>query len=329
MPVLDEQDHLERSVRGVLHQDYPGELEMVLAIGPCHDRTPEIAARLAADDARIIIVENPSGATPQALNLAIAAAQHDILVRVDAHGELTEGYITRAVDLLESTGAANVGGLMAAKGRTPFEEAVAVAYTSRIGLGGGAFHLANSPEGPADTVFLGVFRRAALEKVGGFDPSLKRAQDWELNYRLRKAGETVWFSPELQVTYRPRSSVAALARQFFKTGQWRREVMRRNPDTVSARYLTPPLAVSALAAGAVAGAAGLVTGSRVLKAGGLVPLGYLAAITAVAATMPREMPAAVRARLPLVLATMHMSWGAGALVGLPRAEREIAEEPLP
>lgn len=325
MPVLNEQEHLAASVAGVLAQDHP--MEVVLAVGPSKDRTEQIAAQLAAADDRITVVANPTGTTPAGLNLAIAASRHDVIVRVDAHGELPPGYIQRAVELLERTGAANVGGHMAAVGRTPFEKAVAVAYTSPIGLGGGSFHLADSAEGPADTVFLGVFRREALQAVGGFDETLLRAQDWDLNYRLRKAGMTVWFSPDLQVTYRPRSTVKALATQFWKTGQWRREVMRRNPDTASPRYLAPPVAVATIAAGTVAGLAGLATGNRALRTGLVAPLGYLGAVGAASALMRRDMEPSVRVRLPLVLTVMHMAWGAGAIVGLPASQREGASEP--
>ena len=109
------------------------------------------------------------------------------------------------MELLDETGAANVGGIMDAQGVTAFEQAVAHAYTTRLGLGGSAFHLGDSPAGPAETVFLGVFRKSALALVGGFDESMWRAQDWELNYRLRRAGQLIWFSPDLRVTYRPRS----------------------------------------------------------------------------------------------------------------------------
>ncbi len=325
MPVLNEERHLARSVQGVLGQDYPGELELVLAIGPSRDRTHEIAEQIAAADPRVRIVDNPAGTTPAALNVAIATASHDIIVRVDAHGELADGYITTAVELLQRTGAANVGGHMAAVGTTAFEKAVAAAYTSRIGLGGSTFHLATSHEGPADTVFLGVFRRDALTQVGGFDPSMKRAQDWELNYRLRKSGETVWFSPALQVTYRPRSSVKALAQQFYKTGQWRRELMSRNPETASARYLAPPVAVAGVAGGTLLGLAGLV-GPKWLRLGFAGPLGYLAAVLAGSAGLRRDLEPEVRAQLPLVLVVMHMAWGAGFLAGLPASER-AAEQP--
>lgn len=315
MPVRNEEKHLAASVQGVLDQHYPGSIELLLSVGPSHDHTEAIADELAAADDRIVVVPNPSGFTPQALNLGIAASRHDIIVRVDAHGELAPGYIETAVRLLAETGAANVGGLMDAQGVTPFEQAVAAAYNSRLGLGGGGFHLAKTPAGQADTVFLGVFRKDALVDVGGFDETLQRAQDWELNYRLRKAGHVVYFSPELRVTYRPRSSVRALATQFFRTGQWRREVVRRHPDTASLRYLAAPTATVGVAAGTAVGLIGVAAGQKWLCAGWAAPLGYAAIVTGGAVAMP-ELSAAARVRLPLVLAVMHLAWGAGFIVGL-------------
>lgn len=321
MPVRNESRHLAAAVRRVLGQDYPGELEVVIAVGPSDDDTHAIAERLAAADPRVRLVDNPTGRTPAGLNLAIAAARHGIVVRVDGHGELGDGYVATAVETLHRTGAANVGGIMDAQGQTPFEQAVAVAYTSRLGLGGSTFHLHTSAEGPADTVFLGSFRKDALEAVGGYDETLHRAQDWELNYRLRQRGETVWFTPAMRVTYRPRSTLRALAKQFYETGKWRREVARRHPDTLNARYLAPPLAVLGVVGGVAVGAHGSYHRVAWMRPGWLAPLGYLAFLVAGAATLRRDMPWAVRARLPLVFATMHLCWGLGFLVGLPGERR--------
>jgi succinoglycan biosynthesis protein ExoA len=315
MPVLNEERHLEEAVGRVLDQDYPGELEVVLAIGPSKDRTQEIAEKLADRDPRIAIVPNPTGKTPAALNLGITHAKHDILVRVDGHGALTDGYITRAVEVLDESGADNVGGVMAAEGRTPTEMAVACAYRSRLGLGASTFHQGGKA-GPADTVYLGVFRRAALERVGGFDETMHRAQDWELNYRIRKTGGLIWFSPDLSVTYRPRSSLSAVAKQFFHTGQWRREVVRRHPETANKRYLAPPVAVILLALGTVLGIIGLITGNSWLDLGFLAPLGYGLLLLAGSAFEGRYLPWKALLWMPLVCATMHVSWGLGFLVGL-------------
>lgn len=317
MPVRNEEPHLRNAVSRVLSQHYDGEFEVVLAVGPSKDRTMELAQELAGEDPRISVVPNPSGFTPAGLNIAVAHARHDVLVRVDGHGELSEGYIQRVVELLEETGAANVGGLMDAQGRTPFEQAVAAAYNSRLGLGGGGFHLEDTPAGPAPTVFLGAFRRKALEEVGGFDETMHRAQDWELNHRLRKTGHLVWFSPDLRVVYRPRSSIAALAKQFWLTGRWRREVARRHPETVSLRYLAPPVTVVGLAVGTLGGLAGLVLRNGWLVAMFVAPLVYLVFLL-VAVLAMKDLPPAVRLRMPLVLATMHMCWGAGYLRGIDR-----------
>src|SRR5215210_286115 len=273
MPVLDEELHLADSVREVLAQEYAGDLELIIALGPSKDGTERVAQGLAAADPRIRLVPNPTGRTPAGLNAALRAATHDIVVRVDGHGILTRGYVSRAVRLLERTGAANVGGLMLAVGVTAFQQAVARAYSSRVGLGGASFHV-GGVEGPAETVYLGVFRRAVLEGLGGVDEHYVRAQDWELNYRIRQAGEVVWFAPDLGVTYRPRSSWTELVRQFFNTGRWRREVMRRHPDTVSVRYLAPPAATGAIVAGTAAGIVGVLGSVPALRWGFVPPVVY-------------------------------------------------------
>jgi hypothetical protein len=305
MPVRDEARHLDAAVRRVLGQDYPGEVELILAVAPSTDGTERVAERLVAADPRVRSVANRRGTTPAGLNAAIRAARHDVIARLDGHAIAPLGYLRTAVQVLRDTGAANVGGVMAAEGETPFEQAVACAMSSRLGLGGGAFHTGGRA-GPADTVYLGVFRRDALERVGCYDEHFDRAQDWELNYRLRRAGETVWFTPALVVGYRPRGTVRALAMQQYRTGRWRRVVTRRYPDTVTARYLAPPTAVLGVAAGVALGLLGW-------PLGWLAPLGYGALLLVGTAVTGRRLSPAALAWLPLVLATIHLSWGAGFL----------------
>lgn len=318
MPIRNEERHLRAAVERVLDQSYPGEVEVVLSVGPSEDGTASVARELADSDPRIEMVDNPTGFTPAGMNIGIAKATHDIIVRVDGHGELSPGYIALAVDVLESTGAANVGGLMDAQGTTALEQAIAAAYNSRVGLGGGGFHLTDTPAGPAETVFLGVFRRDALASVGGYDETLHRAQDWELNHRLRLAGHVVWFTPDLRVIYRPRSSKRALARQFFLTGCWRREIVRRHPETLSLRYLAPPVAVAGLVAGTAGGLLGLLMRNRLLSALLLAPAVYSLFLLGATASM-RSLPPAARLRFPLVLAIMHVCWGVGFIKGKPES----------
>ncbi len=322
MPVLDEEAHLAEAVRRIIAQEYPGELEIVLALGPSRDRTDDVARTVAFADPRITLVPNPSGRTPDALNLAIDASQHEIVVRVDGHGHLPPDYIRAAVTVLEETGADNVGGMMVPVGRTPFEQAVARAMSSKLGIGGARFHVGGEP-GPADTVYLGVFRRSVLRRLGGFDPRFARAQDWELNYRIRRSGGVVWFSPDLHVEYRPRSTVGALARQFYRTGRWRRQVQMTYPDSRNARYLAPPTATVALAVGTVVGVVGLLTGTAWAVAGLAAPVGYAAMLLVATPVVARGLPLSAQVRFPGVVAVMHTCWGAGFL----RGPEERLDEP--
>jgi glycosyltransferase involved in cell wall biosynthesis len=320
MPVLDEERHLRGAVQAILAQEYAGEMEVVLALGPSKDRTDEIAAELVAETAssenkRVHTVPNPAGRTPAALNAAIKASRHPIVVRVDGHGMLSPNYIATAVRLLEETGAQNVGGIMHAEGENDWEHAVAAAMTSKIGVGNAVFHTGGAA-GEAETVYLGVFRREALEQQGGYNEEFIRAQDWELNFRIREAGGLIWFSPELKVSYRPRPSVKALAKQYKDYGRWRHVVARFHEGSINLRYLAPPTALLAIAAGIVVGAA-------LTPWGFVIPGGYLAAIVLGSLPAGKGLPLKARLQIPVALATMHMCWGWGFLTSPKSLARKV------
>ena len=322
MPILNEERHLREAVAVVLDQDYPGEIELVLALGPSTDGTDEVAHALAQQDPRITCVGNPSGRTPDALNAAIAASRHDVIARVDGHALIPSSYLSTALEVLSRTGADNVGGIMDAQGVTAFEQAVAAAMRSQLGVGSSRFHTGGK-EGPAETVYLGVFRRSALERVGGYDAHFARAQDWELNHRIRATGGVVWFTPELTVSYRPRRTVTALARQYFNYGRWRRVVAHRH-GTISARYLAPPALVSGLAVALLVAPWWPWTL--------LVPAGYLLAITVGGIAVGAGLQWRPRLLVPVALGAMHLSWGMGFLTSPPRLKRKgeaVATSPEP
>jgi glycosyltransferase involved in cell wall biosynthesis len=317
MTALNEERHLADAVASVFEQDYPGPLELVVAVGPSRDRTRSIAESLAAAHRHMRVVDNPSGRTPAGLNLAIAAIDpaSTVVVRTDGHAQLPPGYVREAVEVLLRTGAANVGGRMIPEGVTPFEQAVARAMSEPIGLGSAPFHVGGE-EGPADSVYLGVFRRSILAETGGFDEYFARAQDWELNHRIRRLGGVVWFDPALEVRYRPRSDLRRLATQFRGSGAWRWQVVRVHPSTVNLRYLAAPAATAALACSAAV----LVLDALVLRSAALAalaalpPAGYVGLVLGGSALTGRGLDAEARRWYPVVLATIHLSWGTGFLL---------------
>ena len=301
LPLVNEEAYLEDAVSAILSQDYLGTTEVILAIGPSKDRTLEIANLLRKRDSRVVLIENPSGRTAAGLNLAIKASRFRVIVRVDGHAEIPKNYISRAVELLQETGAVNVGGMMAAVGISKFEKAVARAMRSPLGVGASRFHTGGSA-GPVDTVYLGVFLKDALIAAGGFDERFTRAQDWELNFRLRKSGGVVYFDPQLQVTYRPRPTLRALSKQYFEYGRWRRVVSRRHKGTVNLRYLAPPFALL----GTITSLVLATTLSNIWIIPAVIYLTFLFVASGLIGKGILE-----RLIMPLILFTMHMSWGAG------------------
>lgn len=303
LPILNEERDLENCISAILQQDYSASIEVILALGPSKDKTTQIAKALSADDDRIKLVDNPSGQTAAGLNLAIKSSSHEIICRIDGHSEIESDYIKNAVSIMHQTGAVNVGGLMHANSEFGLQRTIAQAMGSKLGVGPSKFHTGGKA-GAADTVYLGVFKKSAIIAAGGFDERYIRAQDWELNHRMRKQGGLIWFDPRLVVTYRPRNSFPKLAKQYFQYGRWRRVIARQHPQTVNYRYLAPPIAVVITLMS--------VVGGLFINPIFIFPtLTYLTLILIGGFIVGKKL--IDRLLMPFVLITMHFSWGVGFL----------------
>jgi len=301
LPILNEERDLSNCISAILQQDYPSNIEVILALGPSEDKTTQIAEKLSELDSRIKLVNNPTGQTAAGLNLAIKASSYEIICRIDGHSEISNNYVKTAVEILQQKNAVNVGGLMHADSNTGLQRVIAQAMRSKLGVGSSKFHTGGSA-GESDTVYLGTYKKSAVIAAGGFDERYIRAQDWELNYRLRKNGGLIWFDPRLQVTYRPRRTFKKLARQYFQYGRWRRVISRQYRSTVNFRYLAPPVAV-------------IVNLLSIFSTCTINPifiapfLTYFSILIIGSLFIGRKV--VDKLLMPFVLATMHFSWGIG------------------
>ena len=302
MPVLNEEAHIADAIESVLAQEYPGDVELLLAIGPSTDKTNEIAAAIAKKNKKVRLIDNPRGLTTVGLNECIRQSKHEIIIRIDAHSEPAEGYFKRGVEILQEQNADLVGGIMDARGKAAFQSAVAWAYTSRFGIGGANFHVGGKA-GEAESAYLGIFKKSALERVNGYDEEIIRGEDWELAQRIKKTGGLVWFSPELRVVYWPRGTVAKLAKQFLATGIWRGDLTKRDPSGASRRYWIPPLVVFACVSGIFSLSYGNVFG--------ILPTAFYLLGVAFLATTASNMSLKQRVAIMVALPIMHFSWGIG------------------
>ena len=320
VPARDAAATLARALESVLAQDYAGGFEVIVADGSENAATGALVRRRFPG---VRVIPNPGREIACGLNRALRAARHPIVARCDARAVLPPGYLTRAVGTLLRTGAANVGGCVNPVGSTFFERAVALATSTPLGAGDARYRIGGA-EGPVDTVFPGVFRREALDAAGGFDETLLRNEDYELNWRLRERGETVWFDPALVVDYRPRGSLRALAWQYFDYGRWKRGMLARHPRSVRLRQVAAPLLLAALAASAGLGVAGgLVstvapeTGAMLIYAAAAGPLAYVLLLLAASAALGLRRGRSEAMLLPVVVATIHLAWAAGFFAGVP------------
>jgi succinoglycan biosynthesis protein ExoA len=313
VPVLNEERHIADCLASVVVQTYPHDrMEVIVADGGSTDATRQVVERLSRQHPFIRLIDNPRRIQAAGLNAALAVSRGEVIARLDGHAAWRPGHVARCVELLRLTGADNVGGSMESLGDTAVAEAIGCATASPFGVGGARYRYATS-EQDVDTVWLGCFRRSALERVGGYDESLAVHEDYELNHRIRASGGRVVFSPDLATIYRPRSSWSSLWRQFFRYGRAKAEVARRDPGVMRPHHLVPPALIAA--APLLAAAA-----SQRRTRGLTVALGatYASACIAAASVAARERPLPVRARTAVVFPVLHVAWGLGFWDGLVR-----------
>ena len=312
LPIRNEADHIGACIGRLLDQDYPHErMEIIVVDGMSDDGTRARLRELQATSRHVAIrvIDNPAMIVPTGLNLAIQAARGDVIVRMDGHTTPAVDYVSACVAALRTSGAANVGGVIEPTGLTPMGEAIAIVTSHPLGVGDAKYRTGGAA-GNVDTVPFGAFRRDVFERVGLFDESMVRNQDYEMNVRIRRAGESIYLDPAIRSVYTPRSDIASLWKQYLQYGWWRVETLRRHPGSLRWRQAVPPVFVAALVALALAGLAWPLA-----AVGWLVMVGTYGVLVA-AVALRRRSDRATPARIALAFATVHIAWGAGFVLNV-------------
>jgi len=312
IPVRNEEEYIEKCLNSILNCDYPHDLlEILIVDGMSEDSTKEIIGKFVNRAPFIRILDNPEKIVPVAMNIGIKNATGEIIIRMDAHTEYERDYISKCVEYLERTKADNVGGPLRPRANSFLQRAISLAVTSIFGVGNAKFHFDNQ-EGFVDTVTYGAYRKEVFEKVGLFDEELVRNQDDEFNYRLIKNGGKIYLTPEIKSYYYPRSSLKKLWRQYFEYGYWKVRVIEKHKLPASWRHLVPGTFVLSLIMFVILSLfskwgvyiLALILGSYLLTS-------LLFAIKISIRNGFRFLPV-----LPLVFATLHLSYGSGFIKGL-------------
>jgi succinoglycan biosynthesis protein ExoA len=260
----------------------------------------------------IRLIDNPGKIVPKGLNIALEQAQGEIIVRVDGHCLIRPDYIRHCVGYLTSENIVGVGGPMETIGETRISQAIALAMSSPFGVGGSAFRTVRDRKMSVDTVAFPAYRHETIREAGMFDEELVRNQDDEYNYRLREMGGRILMAPEIRSQYYSRGSLSSLWRQYFQYGYWKVRVMQKHPRQMSLRQFIPPVFVTTLVVLAFVSPF-LLVASLLLA---LTVGAYLVAnLTAAFLTASRNGWRYIL-YLPLAFSALHISYGAGFVVGL-------------
>lgn len=312
VPLRDEAPAIARCLEAILGQDYPRDrMEIIVADGGSSDGSRAVVERLQGRAPQLRLIDNPERIVPTALNRALRVARGSVIVRVDARTVIAPDYVRAAVDTLERSGADVVGGPMRPVGGGPIGDAVAAATSSRFGIGNAYFHYGRE-EREADSVYMGVFRRALFDTVGGFDEEMVCNQDDEFTYRVRRAGGRIVMSPRLRSAYQNRTTLRGLGRQYARYGLYKVRVLQKHPQVMSWRHAVPPLFVAALGTAAALAPLGEAWSWAVLVVGAV----YGAALVAASTLVAREHEWRMLPGLLVTFITLHVAWGTGVLWGL-------------
>ena len=315
LPVRNERDYIARCLDAVVAQDYPAELlEIIIADGMSDDGTREVIRRYQQRRHNIILIDNPERIASTALNRAIRKSVGEIIIRVDGHCEIAADYVSRCAAHLHESGVDGVGGPITTVGQTPIAQAIAVAMSSKFGVGDSGFRVLKDETRLVDTIAFPAYRREVVERAGLYDEELIRNQDDEYNYRLRSLGARLLLAADVRSTYYSRSSLRSLWRQYFQYGYWKVRVLQKLPREMQLRQFVPPLFVATLLAGVLLlpfGAVGMVL--LVIPASMHLAANLIASF----ATGAKNGWLTVLL-LPPVFLILHISYGAGFLTGLVR-----------
>lgn len=321
----NEERYIERCLKSLLAQTLPsGQVEILVIDGGSTDATWSILDRYAKAHPQIRLFQNPKRIPAVADNIGIANAAGEFILTAGAHAEYEPDYVARCLELLETTPAAHVGGVQQPVGEGYIGEVIALVQSTPFGVGDAVFRYANR-DAYVDTVFGGAWRKATLEHLGGFNEEWVVNEDYEINYRLRKAGGHILVSPKARMRYYVRSSLIRMMRQYFRYGIWRVKTMVAYPGSARWRHLAPPVLALAMAVSLA------VLPFRPL--GSAVPAGYLAANLVASMAVAARRGWRYLPLLPLVYTVMHLAWGVGFLAGcirfgIPRLSREMVQAAL-
>lgn len=318
IPCLNEVDFIGPCLDSVMANDYPSDrLEVLVVDGDSQDGTGALLSDFARRDPRIRVLRNPRRITPASLNIGIAAARGEVVVRLDAHAHYNPRYLRNCVNALQTLPAASVGGVwkILPRKNTPLGRAIAAAYAHPFGVGNATYRVGDvSVSREVDTVPFFCCRTDVLREVGPHNEMVPRSEDMEFNARLKETGGKIFLIPDVICYYYARSDGSVFLAHSFKNGvcvtaHW----LEQARFFFSIRHIVP-LLFSATVLG-VAGGVFLWPQYWVWAWLTLAPYGAASVVASVHVALVRRRWEYLLT-MPVVFFALHFLYGLGSLWGI-------------
>ena len=312
IPMFNERDNISVCLASLFAQDYPAnKIEICVVDGASTDGSDEIVQEYAIAHPNMKLLSNPDRITPRGLNIGIKAASGEVVVILGAHTKVEQDFITKNIRYMRQQSVPCVGGTQINLGETYVQQAIGYAMGSPFGIMSAPYRYRKNA-GFVDTVVYAAYHRSLFDEVGYFEEEKSISEDAELNWRIRKAGHKIYFSPEIVSYYLPRKNLLRLGKQFFRYGIFRVNVVKKHIDALKLLHLIPPMFVLSL----------LVTGIFSFFSASMKPffmallLLYVLFLTVATLTTASRSGWKHLPVLPLAFMMMQLSFGFGFWVGL-------------
>jgi glycosyltransferase involved in cell wall biosynthesis len=312
-PIYNESNYITSCINALLHQTISKDrIEILIIDGFSNDGTRQIVENIAKENESVKLLDNPERIVTRALNIGFEMAKGEIIIRVDGHAVVSNDFIQNSIECLEKTNADCVGGIIECVNTSKKGIAIALAMSSKFGVGNSRFRTSGK-EGYVDTVAFGAYKKEVLKKLGLIDPDLIGADDDEFNYRLRESGGKIYLCPKIKSKYYTRSNYTALFNQFFSYGFWKVRVLQKHFRMMQPRQFIPPLFVLSII---FTGIAGLFNPYLLSSFCSILSLYFLLSLLMSLYLAVREnQQVNLIHRLFIAFPVLHLSYGIGFLWG--------------
>lgn len=309
-PTYNEERFIEACLQSMLAQDFPNsQWELLLVDGGSTDRTRTLITPYLQQYSHIRLLDNPHRTAPYAMNIGIRAAQGEYICRIDAHSSFPSNYLSTLYRYMSQLpDATNVGGVCQTMPANDSRkaQAISIACSHPLGVGNSTFRTATIDKPTeADTVPFGFWRKSLFDEIGPFDEELTRNQDDEFNARTIQHGGHIYLVPGICTTYYARDTIAKTGRMFYQYGLFKPLVNKKINHPATIRQFIPMLFVL-----------GLIIGLPLCFVHTALWITYVSIIGLYLLLISLVGCKYRNAYLPIVFATIHLSYGIGYLHGI-------------